>query len=97
MSAKTALIWVSVSIAIVVILYISYIIYKNVIAKYFDQSARQQQPSNEVPNAQPLTERSQPPFNPNLNATGPSAPSYSQACDPPLAPPTYEEAISYNK
>ena len=97
MSAKAALIWVSVSIAIIVILYISYIIYKKFIAKHFDESARQQQPSNEMPTSQPVTASSYPLFNLSSNTTGPSAPSYSQACQPPLAPPSYEEAISHNK
>ena len=98
MSAKSALIWVSVAIAIIVILYISYIVYKKFIAKYFDESIIQQRTlDREEANAQPLAERSHPPTNPSLNTTEASAPNYSEACMPPLAPPTYEEAISSSK
>jgi len=98
MSAKSALIWVSVSIAIVFILYISYIIYKKYIAQYFDESARQRQSTNvEVTTSQPLADSSQPPFNPTFNTTGSSAPSYSEACLPPAAPPTYDEAVASSK
>ena len=83
MSIKTAVIWIAVAAAMMLILYIAYTIYKNYIAKYFTESQEQNATNGETMSQQRP---------PTVGATpAPTAPGYREITRFD-APPTYEEA-----
>lgn len=79
---KTAVIWIAVVAAMMLILYIAYTIYKKYIAKYFQEGQEQNATNGE------LASQQRPP--PVVPASLPSAPGYREVNH--CAPPSYEEA-----
>ena len=80
---KTAVIWIAVAAAMMLILYIAYTIYKNYIAKYFTESHEQNATNGEM-----MSQQRPPPVVPTST---PSAPGYREVTHYD-APPSYEEA-----
>lgn len=85
------------AIAIIVILCVSYMIYKRYIARYFMEPVARTNANDQVTQElNSVTVNNQSPNNPNTIPANTSIPIYTDACQIPHAPPTYEEAMKYN-
>ena len=87
MAAKTAVIWVTVGVLIVLILYISYKVYQKYIAKYFENGHANQNRS-EISHAELAPQQAPICSGQDIATAPPVAPGYV-----PQAPPTYSGTI----